>query len=275
MTEKTYLNDSFFKESILPKHLNVSTISLSFQMDTIVDIENVAKYIDISDTGICSIDYKGEVRPENYKKKPKKNRKENNFYNSITMEIMTCSGKTINFKIFNNGGVQAAGCKGMLDGNFAINILVNELSREFAIFDEKEEKMREIKFITEPIKISDLKINLINVNFKLLFNINREKLHKILLNLNIPCFYEKCKHAGVKIEFTPSEKKSPVSIFIFESGSIVITGSKNEVHILESYNFLTNLIKTNKIEIRKPTYNELLYSALHSKFGHLMETSLK
>lgn len=249
-----YLNNSFFNESILPDHLNVSTISLSFQMNTIVNIDDVAKEVQLNPNGICSIDYKGNLNTLNDKKKKKK-RKENNFYNSITIEIMGCSDKSINFKIFKNGGVQAAGCKSMVDGDRAIQTLVNTLNP---------------KYVTEPIRITDLKINLINVNFKLKFCVNREKLHKILLEECIPCAYEKCKHAGVKIEFVPENKESPISIFIFESGSIVITGSKNEQHILSGYNYITNLIKTHRESIFKIPYETLLENARKSSFKHLI-----
>jgi TATA-box binding protein (TBP) (component of TFIID and TFIIIB) len=229
-----HLDSTYFNQDVLPKYLNVSTISLSFQMKTTVNIDNIAKYVSLDENGICSIDYKGELRSLNDKKKKKK-RKENNFYNSITMEIMGCGDKSINFKIFKNGGVQAAGCKNMLDGDYAINTLITTLNTELAIFDDEKKCMTEIKFIDSPIEICELKINLININFKLKFCINRESLHKILLASKTPCSYEKCKHAGVKIEFTPKKKDKPISIFIFESGSIVITGSKNEHHILEGY----------------------------------------
>ena len=267
-----YLNDTYFNNKALPSHLNVSTISLSFQMGTTVNIDNIAKYISLSEDGICSIDYKGELRTLTDKKKKKK-RKENNFYNSITIEIMSLSGKSINFKIFKNGGVQAAGCKNMVDGNYTINVLVNKLSEELAIFNNEEQLMSDIKFINNKINISDLKINLINVNFKLKFCINRENLHKLLLETNTPCSYEKCKHAGVKIEFTPTNKQTPISVFIFESGSIVITGSKNEFHILEGYNYITELIKTHKNEIYKIPYDTLLHNARNSKYKHLILSS--
>jgi TATA-box binding protein (TBP) (component of TFIID and TFIIIB) len=268
--EKPYLDESYFDESILPKNkMNISTISLSFQMNTIVDIDNISKYIELKKNGICSIDYKGKQKSINVKKKKKK-RKENNFYNSITIVIMGIASESINFKLFKNGGVQAAGCKNIIDGNFAIYTLVSELSKEFAIFDKTTQKMTDVKFILQPIKVSDLKINLINVNLKLRFHINRESLHKILLSTNTPCSFEKCEHAGVKIKFTPSNKITPIHILIFESGSIVITGSKNEKHILESYNYVTNLIMSNKKEISKRPYEELLFNVLNSNFKHLM-----
>ena len=68
-----YLDESYFDESILPKNkMNISTISLSFQMNTIVDIDNISKYIELKKNGICSIDYKGKQKSINVKKKKKR-----------------------------------------------------------------------------------------------------------------------------------------------------------------------------------------------------------
>lgn len=274
-----YLNKKkHFNQDILPSCLNVSTISLTFQLNTIVNLKNINEYMTISENDICSIDFEGNLRTVLPKKKIKK-RKSNNFYNSITLEIMVrktqtvddkiIPSKVINFKIFKNGGVQIAGCKNINEGNIAIQKLISRLSTNIGI--ESEGKMQEITFTEKPITVTDIKINLINVNFKLDFNINRELLYQVLLNDNIICYYEKCKHAGVCVKFNPPEKEKPISIFIFESGSIVITGSKNEQHILTGYKHVTKIIKNKKKQITKIPSELLMSNTMMKKYGKHME----
>jgi TATA-box binding protein (TBP) (component of TFIID and TFIIIB) len=256
-----------FNQEILPNSLNVSTISLTLQLNTIVFLKNISQYMTINEDNICSIDFEGNNRTLIEKKRNKK-KKSHNFYNSITLEIMVRPGKVINFKLFKNGGVQIAGCKNIVEGNIAINKLIKKLSEKVGI--EEDGKMKEIPFTEKDISITDVKINLINVNFKLDFNINRELLYQILLNEGIECYYEKCKHAGVCVKFVPPEKEKPISIFIFESGSIVITGSKNENHILTGYNHVIDLIMTNKKKITKIPSALLLSNTLTEKYGKYM-----
>jgi TATA-box binding protein (TBP) (component of TFIID and TFIIIB) len=267
--ENNYLDLEHFDESQLHKHLNVSTISLTFHLNTHVNLDFISKYLELNINDICSVDYEGVKRTLREKKKNKK-KKSDNFYNSITLEISPVVNKYINFKIFRNGGVQVAGCKNIKEANIAINSLIKRLSENVAVYCEDLKKLKDIQFVFSPIEINKLKINLINVNFKIDFNINREIFYQILLNNNIESYYEKCKHAGVCIKFTPIDKIKPVSIFIFESGSIVITGSKNEKHIVESYNYITQLINNNKKKIIKASSESMLDNVLQSKFGHLI-----
>jgi TATA-box binding protein (TBP) (component of TFIID and TFIIIB) len=267
--ETNYLKEEHFNESKLQSHLNVSTISLTFNLNTCVNLDHINRYMALNINDICSIDFEGKKNTLREKIKKKK-KKSDNFYNSITLEISPQPNKYINFKIFRNGGVQVAGCKNIKEANITINSLIRRLSEKVAIFCEDDKKLKDIQFIESPIEINKLKINLINVNFKIDFNINREVLYNILLSNIIECYYEKCKHAGVCIKYTPIDKIKPVSIFIFESGSIVITGSKNEKHIVESYNYITKLINDNSKKIIKQSSESMLDNVLQSKFGHLI-----
>ena len=109
---------------------------------------------------------------------------------------------------------------------------------------------------------------MINSNLKIGFRIDRDKFYKILLKQGIECNFEPCAHAGVNVKFNYSNNEK-ISIFIFESGSIIITGAKTKDHILQSYNFITkklyenyNNIILNKINIdtvlNRPDIKELI-----------------
>ena len=59
---------------------------------------------------------------------------------------------------------------------------------------------------------------------------------------DIPCKYEPCIHACVNIPFLPEGSKKNIYIFVFESGSILITGAKNEHHITGAYKYINENI---------------------------------
>jgi len=263
-----YITETHFNQEQLPKSLNVSTISLTFQMKTIVDIAKINKYLILSEKDICTIEYNGNYRSLFEEKKKKK--KSYNFHNSITLKIAVRPGKLINFKIFTNGAVQIAGCKTIIEGNLAINLLLSRLNEKNGVFNEDTKQIEEVSYIKEPITVESVKINLININFDMKFSINREALYKLLLTQHVECYYERCKHAAVSIKFKTPDKKKPISIFVFESGSIVITGSTNENHILQSYEYIKDMISRNKDEIIKTSVDDIMLSVMKSRFAHLI-----
>ena len=262
----TYLTENYFKQSVLPKNLVVSTISLTFKLGTNILIENINKYLELCKDDICTIDYNGNYRSIVDEKK--KNRK--NFHNSITIKIAVRYPKLVNFKIFTNGAVQIAGIKSIEEGNIAINHLVRRLNETIGIYNKDTGKLEEVRFIESEININNLQINLINVNFEVGYSINRDDLYRLLLSQSQECYYERCKHAAVSVKYKVADKKKPISIFVFDTGSIVITGSSNEEHIMESYNYITNLLSTNKSKIVKVSIDVILENILRTKFSHLV-----
>lgn len=250
MKEEPFLEDHFREDLLLP-HLTVSTMSITFKLpvDT-VDLVYISSNCELRAGEVCTIDFRGSLRTILcVREKKHKRRKSPNFYNSLTMEVAVCPPpveKVMHFKLFKNGSVQAAGCQNVCQGNYAIGALLRSI--------------QDLLGLKESIR--DLKINLINVNFKLGHGVNRDNLHRLLLSLGELTTYEKCKHAGVGVKFLPEGKEKPISIFVFESGSVVITGSKNHHHIMSGYEFITSFVREHKREVLKLPTQKLLEKAL-------------
>ena len=83
-------------------------------------------------------------------------------------------------------------------------------------------------------KVINFKIDMINSNFFINYKINGEKLYKLLQREKMTCRYEPCMHPGVNIKYKllENEEQKKVSIFVFQSGNIIITGAKNKNRIL-------------------------------------------
>jgi TATA-box binding protein (TBP) (component of TFIID and TFIIIB) len=265
-----YITREQFDSSQLPECLKVSTISLTFSMSTNVNFDAIAAHHELSKDGICSINHQGVCRTilEEGKKRKKQSKnngtkEKKNFFNSITVNVGVGNERYIHSKIFNNGSVQMAGFIGIEEANKAVNTLTTLLSQP-AVVDGVE-----VPYTQSPIVISKMKINLINVGFCMPYHIHRDTLNDILISKGVKCILEKCKHAGVRIKYLPEGKEKDIAIFVFEKGSVVITGSKNHHHILSGYAFITGIFEEHMAEIKKDEMDTL--SCIRgSRFAHLI-----
>lgn len=253
--------NSFKGLSELPEELTVSTITVTCGFDTIFNTENIGKYVDLSPKGIVSVKYgnreefiRSLIPPKRKNNKNKKARK--TFYNQTTVIIKT--DKYTNVKIFKNGSIQMTGCKNIENFAEVLEILCKELMKVKAVLNPDLNKIEVKPFLTNPgnlglSKITNFNIRMINSNFNVGFKIDRERLYLLLLKQNVECRYEPCVHACVNMKYNYSDTEK-ISIFIFESGSIIITGAKNKDHIMEAYMFITTVLYEN--------YNKLVLSSL-------------
>ena len=117
------------------------------------------------------------------------------------------------------------------------------------------------------------------------FLIRRKILHKILINdvYNNKCSFEPGRYHGVKLEYFWNSNKEKldgicncskhcfgkgsgkgennckkITIAIFESGSVLITGGISFEQIDEAYKYITNILNVHKSEIQKSDLNLLL-----------------
>lgn len=127
----------------------------------------------------------------------------------------------------------------------------------------------------DEIHLTNLEIVLINSNYKVNFNIDRNVLAYILsVEENINCSFEANEYQGVKISYywnTSQEKsKKPgicscethcrtiknknkktatpcilITISVFRTGSIIITGARNMTQIDDAYKFINSVLDKN------------------------------
>jgi hypothetical protein len=162
-------------------------------------------------------------------------------------------------------------------------------------------------FINEKIGFNNFHIRMINTDFKTFtdndlmnkFIIRRKVLHKILMSdsYNNKCSFEPGKYHGVKLEFfwnmnkdyqdgickccdncfgkgTGNGEKNckKITIAIFESGSVLITGGVTFDQIDDAYNYITKVFRDNRNEIKKIDLNSLLIE-LYKKINSALNIS--
>ncbi len=128
-------------------------------------------------------------------------------------------------------------------------------------------------------KINNYKIVLINSDYFVGFEIRRDELHNILINkYNLYSSYEPCIYPGVNSKYYWNKDYKDakflgkcycksncngkgngegdgnckkITISIFQSGSVIITGARSMEQILDAYNFINNVFKENYDRIKK------------------------
>jgi len=253
-----YINIKKYEIDNLPCGISISTMCASCKLNTNINIINIEKYFQLNLNDILTIKNNDEkiktLLPIKSKKKRirkienKKDISKNYFYNQITIETRINHDNDhifkINMKLFKNGSIQMSGCKSINDINIVLNKLIIRLKEIKAI--REDNKIIEKNFISNfDINVIDFKIDMINTNYKVNIQIDREKLYNLLLQKKIKASYEPCIRACIIIKYIPPIENidnKEVSIFIFQKGNIIITGARCKNHILSSYNYINNIL---------------------------------
>lgn len=210
------------KEEIDKLKIKISTMTIVVEMDEKVNIKNSDKI------KIPKLFEKYEA----VLKYPKGKKTGDEFMNQLTIQYKDEKGRK-NIKIFPNGKVHMTGIK---DAKEVDEIMKNVIE----MLNEGEKKIKMVKTC------------LINSNMHMNMGINLNKLAVILQKerdeeLRLPfTFHDPNKYPGIRIKYIES------TCLIFASGAVMIAGAKSLQTVIESYYYITNLMKTNKNEINCP-----------------------
>ena len=114
--------------NISPTDLRISTHTATCNVNNIINLQVVSKYLEINDK-IKYIEYGKNIRKGINKKIQSKKAKERKrlFFNQITIIIEPKPNRLNNIKLFNNGSVSMTGLKNFDEGEISINILLNAI----------------------------------------------------------------------------------------------------------------------------------------------------
>jgi TATA-box binding protein (TBP) (component of TFIID and TFIIIB) len=158
-------------------------------------------------------------------------------------------------KIFKNGNVQMTGLKTIEQGKYAMAYIVQHIKNSpLDITDNRH--------LLAPANYS---IRLINSDFVIGFEVKRDRLHVIMQEqYDVFCTYEPCIYPGVKIQYEITRNGKPgtndslvdsvpcrITIAVFQSGCIIITGAKSYQHIESAYTFICDVLSKHMEGIKK------------------------
>ncbi len=263
--KKLKLDNDFFG---LPYDLKIATITLTCKLHTAIYVRDIGHYMSLSMKDVVCVKY-GPDKIVRSLIKLKKNynntgKKKKNFQNQVSVMIRIKNKRNIHVKLFSNGTMQITGCKTIYNFVEVMKILCKKLLDIKFIYNLTTRKTVKKTFITEPDNItieniSNLDIRMINSSFHVGFMIDRVITYQLLLSKGHECNYDQCSHAGVNLKYKCDGED--VSIFLFESGSIIITGAKNKTHICITYDFIVKFLHDNFNIVAKREMDKFLQRA--------------
>jgi TATA-box binding protein (TBP) (component of TFIID and TFIIIB) len=271
----------------LPPNLRVSTMTATSKINTDINIGIVYSHLELDDN-IKFIEYSDKPSRGFHHKlmSEKKKSKKKVFYNQITI-IVLIENDINNIKLFNNGSISMTGVKSQENGKKAINILFNKLQKT-----KNDENV--FVFSNPEAEITKFDIVLINSDYDVGYEIKRSELHQILVTqYKIFSSFEPCIYPGVNSKFLWNSAYKDeqytgkcychgacngkgsgngegdckkVTVSVFQSGSVIITGAKTTEQINDAYTFINKVFLKHKPQIKKinPTFldNDLFGSKI-------------
>lgn len=268
-----------------PTPYKVSTITATGSVGTNINLdvlyENIKVVLPEGERGCVYTEYghkKSDTYYRGYSKKLAVTRRKTTvskrFDNQVTVVLRAdaTSPSCINIKVFKNGNIQMTGLKFTEQGGSAIQFIVDELLRI------RSENDPSIVDDAEKLGVYNYSIRLINCDFRIGFDIKRDKLYKVIQNEyeGVFCSYEPCIYPGVKIQYNWNEmyphaegtcicttacsgkgtgcgngQCKKITIAVFQSGCIIITGAQSHEQINKAYDFTCEAIQKHMDVIKK------------------------
>lgn len=266
-----------------PTPYRISTITATGCVGTTINLDVLYNALKIQDVegeeGIAYVEYgkkKSDTVYKGYSKKyainRRKERPSKRFDNQVTIVYKEKDNQNLNIKTFKNGNVQITGIKSIDHGHEIVDKIISIIKD---IYKSDASIVEDISILRN----SDYKIRLINSDFRVGFNIKRENFYNVMVQEYAnPCSYEPCIYPGVKIQYfynTANKLRDGVchcqekcgnrkggeghgehnckkiTIAVFQSGCIIITGSQTQEQVDECYKFITTITYKHADRIEK------------------------
>ena len=262
------------KEISEPSKLRISTMTATCSININLDLKKIYDNLKLN-SEITYIELQGKYRgvifnkksqkrkEKKKKKKKKTSKRRNDFYNQATVHVYHPDKKNpVNVKLFKNGNIQMTGTKSYKMGIDVVTRLIEEFYKmEKDIIEEKE-----------TMEMTNYNIQMINSDFDIRFKIDRLKLFTLLRqDYNMFVEYEPCNYPGVNIKYFWKEtntifngicscdldnkrckgKKNSkdsckiITIAVFQSGKIIITGAKRMTQVDSAYKWIIDVLHDN------------------------------
>lgn len=116
------------------------------------------------------------------------------------------------------------------------------------------------------VKLVAVNVEMINSDFETHFNINQTRLTEILRAqpFNLFVKYDPLNYPGVNIKYEcliPENNPKDITILVFRTGQVIITGGTCNEHLQQSYQFINNIFHTYYSDLWVPSDEDTLNNA--------------
>lgn len=153
------------------------------------------------------------------------------FYNQITLRCVDEYNSTKSVKIFPNGSIQCAGCTSLFDCQ--------------RVIDQLKQMLRRLLGVTVPV--DQFRVVMINSNFSLNRELNLISVYKHFVGIGdgFTVSFEPERYSAVKIKFQCATEMKQITVSIFATGKVIITGATTLKEIAFGYNVICSTIDAN------------------------------
>lgn len=262
-----------------PTPCKISTITATGGVNSLINLHIFYENVSIGEkTGVVYIECErgkengNAFRGKNLmvKSNGKKKKELKRFDNQVTCIVSVNGTNYVNVKVFKNGKIQMTGLKFVEQGKEIIDCIIDNLKKVY------QNGFTNVVASINSLMNVDYTIQLINSDFKVGMEIKRDRLNKLIqTNYSVLSSFEPCIYPGVKIQFFWNKKKAgnhdgicdcegfcdgrgtsdckKITIAVFRSGCIIITGAQTIQQINDAYTFICNVIKKHKNDLEKLT----------------------
>lgn len=228
-----------YPEELKPSWIKITTITMVSSFIHKIDIPRLREAF--TKEGTVKLRMKNSKNESGFKWTVKPT----TFYNQVTL-MYSDDYSTKSIKVFPNGSLQVAGCSDLFD----CKRIITELSYLFKIFLD----------LDSIAPIDSFRVVMINSNYSLNYNINLIECVRQFENYGdiFKVSFEPDRYSAVKIKFKPSEEMKEITVSIFSTGKIIITGAETLKEIVYAYNIVNDSINDRpSIRVSKTTETEL------------------
>jgi len=247
----------------------VSTITCNAKVGVTVDMTKFFETVNIVDattneTGFIWVEFGKNTRGKYPKPRKELGADRKCFDNQVTV-IYKMRTYFPNIKVFRNGSIQMTGIRTGEDGELASSLIAKEIER--------------MQVVPDKVEATNFTVRMINCDFGVPYKVRRKKLHTILISstYNNVCSFQPVDYPGVKLQYywnsdetyagngvckcstqcfgkgtaTGEGQCKKVTVSIFDSGKILITGANSFHQVNSAYRFIRNVIKDNEDAVKK------------------------
>ncbi len=255
--------------------LRVSTMVITANLNTTIlldqllaDLNTILIPIWYPGEGILKFEHKKEVIGESHRDVLTNRRiTAKSFFNQSTLVVrrrQATKWKEVNIKLFANGGIQMTG------------IATSEFAQEtLEWFINECKKLPRSPFAGEP-SIQKFAIQLVNSDFSVGVPLWRDRIHNIFIKeYKLYSLFESTIYQGVNTKYYYNKKGDTskpgqccckkacrgqgngdgdgeckrITLAIFQTGNIIITGARDMIQINEAYDFLIKVLEKNASQV--------------------------
>ena len=193
-----------------------------------------------------------------------KNPNKKDFYNSVSIGYRDITTKSM--KIFPNGSMQLTGATDPKEGRSIFKQAVKVVKAAMGINDSDTD-------------YDKIRIAMINTNFCMGFTLDLDAVNVIFQDEGYQCSYTPDTYSAVTTRFYPIEGRKRVTVNIFNSGSVIVTGAESLKEITAAYLSINRLLRDNYEEVYNPHCKVNVKEKTPIKFNKMLrraqETNVK